>query len=177
MAFDGELLTPHEYLPPIRIEVAPNRFSDAAVLDGAVKVQDRLALLQGYASVGAGAGFVGAMTAAALHPVLVPLITSAAVVGAALLARAGWKELHWGSAALVIVMHMTASAATVGMFLTDVGAQLLPLAGGFASVVVFLALGFARWFATALNLALQALLLSVPFGAALVASFFHRLAL
>ena len=56
MAFDGALPTRETYLPQIRIEVVPNRFARAPVLDGDVKVHDRLALLFGYASVGVGIG-------------------------------------------------------------------------------------------------------------------------
>lgn len=176
MAFEGELPAVRASLLPMRVQVVPNRFSRAAVLDGDVKVQDRLALLFGYASVGAGVGVASAMIAAAVHPALVPVIAIASMAGAILLARKASRHLHWAAVVLVVLMHLSAMAATAGVFLPEVSAQLLPLAGVFTGVLVVLALGFGRWFTTVMNIALQALLLSAPFGAAMVASFFNRVA-
>lgn len=177
MAFDGALQTRETLRPPISIDVSENRFSRAPVLDGEVKVQDRLALMFGYASVGVGIGVASAMIATAAHPVLVPGIAAASLVGSILLARRALRKMHWGAVTLVVVLHLTAMAAAAGVFLPEVSAQLLPLAGLFISTLVVLALGYGRWFTTVMNIALQALLLAAPFGAAMVASFFNRVAI
>ncbi|MBL8559388.1 MAG: hypothetical protein JNM47_11745 [Hyphomonadaceae bacterium] len=174
MAFDGELLSP-QFRPPL-IDVAPNRFARAPVLDGDVKLQDRLALLFGYACVGAGLGFVFAMVAAGVHLVLVPVVALALVIGALCLARSGLRDLHWAAIALVVVVHLSAMGAVAAAFMPSINAQLAPLAATFAAALVVLAIGFGRWFAHAINFALQALLLAAPFGAALVAGFFDRFA-
>lgn len=177
MAFDGALQSRDGLLPPITIDVSENRFSRAPVLDGDVKVQDRLALLFGYASVGMGIGIGSAMIATAVHPVLVPVIAAASLIGSILLARKASRKLHWGAVTLVVLLHLTAMAATAGVFLPEVSAQLLPIAGVFISALIVLALGYGRWFTTVMNVALQALLLAAPFGAAMVASFFNRVAM
>jgi hypothetical protein len=176
MAFDGALQTRETFLPQIRIEVVPNRFARAPVLDGDVKVHDRLALMFGYASVGVGIGVASAMIATAVHPALVPVIAAASLIGSILLACKALRKLHWGAVTLVVLMHLSAMAATAGVFLPEVSAQLLPLAGLFIATLVVLALGYGRWFTTVMNVALQALLLAAPFGAAMVASFFNRVA-
>lgn len=177
MAFDGALQSRDSLLPPIAIDVAANRYSRAPVLDGDVKMQDRFALMFGYASVGAGIGVGSAMIATAVHPVLVPVIAAASLIGAILLARKASRKLHWGAVTLIVLLHLSAMAAAAGVFLPEVSAQLLPIAGVFISTLVVLALGYGRWFTTVMNVALQALLLAAPFGAAMVASFFNRVAL
>lgn len=177
MAFDGALQTREFLLPPIAVEVSGNRFSRAPVLDGDVKMQDRFALLFGYASVGVGIGVGSAMIATAVHAVLVPVIAAASLIGAILLARNASRKLHWGAVALVILLNLTAMAATAGVFLPAVSAQLVPIAGVFTATLIVLAIGYGRWFTTTMNFALQALLLAAPFGAAMVASFFNRVAI
>lgn len=171
MAYEGSL--PVSERSEILIEVRPNS-ERTVIYDGAVKVQDRFALMFGYASLGAGLGIAGAMVASVVQPVLVPVIAVMSMIGAILIARRAVGKLHWAAAVLVIALHLSAMAAVASIFMPELKAQMLPLAGLFAASLVVLAIAYGRWFTTIMNVALQALLLSAPFGAAFAHSFFNR---
>lgn len=173
MAYDGSLLLSDRLHDDIVIDVAPNT-SRKVIYDGKVKVQDRFALMFGYASLGAGLGIGGAMVASVVQPVLVPVIAVLSMIGAILIARQAVGKLHWAAAVLVIAMHLSAMAAVASIFMPELKATMLPLAGLFAASLIVLAVAYGRWFTTIMNVALQALLLSAPFGAAFAHSFFNR---
>lgn len=173
MAYDGFIPALDRPRDAISIDVQPNS-ARPVIYDGAVKVQDRFALLFGYASFGAGLGVAGAMVASVAEPVLVPVIAVMSMLGAILIARRTAATLHWAAAVLVLVMHLSAMAAVASIFMPELKAQILPLAGLFAASLIALAIAYGRWFTTIMNVALQALLLSAPFGAAFAHSFFNR---
>jgi len=173
MAFDGVLPIQEPRLAPLSIDVTPNRFSRAPVLDGDVKYQDRFALVFGYAMLGAAAGVGAAMVAGVMQPALLPVITGASLVCSILLARRVSRNLHWSAIALIVVIHLSAMGAAASAFVPGEAARLLPSAGFFAAALAALAFGYGRWFTTTLNIALQALLLAAPFGIATVTTVFR----
>lgn len=173
MAFDGLLPIEERRLAPLMVDVAPNRFSRAPVLDGDVKFQDRFALVFGYALLGAGVGVGTAMVAGVVQPALLPVITIVSLISSMLLARRVSRNLHWGAMALVVVMHLSAMAAAASAFIPGETARLVPSAGLFAIVLAALAIGYGRWFTTTMSIALQAMLLAAPFGVAAVTTVFR----
>ena len=173
MAYDGSLPVRAPAPQGIVIDVAPNRYSRAVIFDGDVKVRDRFALMFGYASLGAGVGVAAAMAAGVVEPALVPAIAAASLIGAVLIARRMAAKLHRAAVLLVVVLHLSAMAVAASIFMPALKAQILPLAGVFAATIAVLAIAYGRWFTTILNVALQALLLGAPFGAAFAHSFFN----
>ncbi|KAF0182889.1 MAG: hypothetical protein IV086_01680 [Hyphomonadaceae bacterium] len=173
MAYDGALAPVFQHhTPGFQIGVTPNQFGRARWLEGDVKVQDRLALLFGYASVGAGAGIAAGMIAGVVQPALIPVLTIVTLTGSILLARQASRRLHWSAVVLLIALHLSAMAAAASALVPGETARLAPAAGVFAGVLVVLALGYGRWYTTTLNMAFQALLLGAPFGAAAVSTIF-----